>query len=316
MTRNCKRQQKNPKRTSIAVVFLPLCLYFFASSYSSLPVFVAAATPIQQQLQQKGVSPPTPVTYSYQPENAAENTQTRTSILYGLRGVRASQSLCKELQTTEEAEEGYREEPATKDIELPVINQEQSSALQHSTPPASNGDEYEYPSLSNGETRELLLTSADEDSSFLGPTESSISPQTAVSAVHTPETSSLEPPPATHRQLQRFDPAQLGPAAQYAQYLTTFLPGQQQQQQLEQLQQLQQLQQLLSGSGRGGSTPAALKKVQRRAQAAAYANSITSHPLLQGLLRTALTTVAETLQSVSLADVVQSAVPIPPPLIR
>lgn len=113
------------------------------------------------------------------------------------------------------------------------------------------------------------------------------------------------------RRMQQFDPLQFGPVAQYAQYLATFTPPAQQQQQLQMLQQA-------IAAGVGGN-PAALKRLQRRAQAAAYANSVSSHPLIQGVVRTAYTAVAEILNSVSLADVVQGALgggafllPVPP----
>lgn len=106
-------------------------------------------------------------------------------------------------------------------------------------------------------------------------------------------------PSAPFRRMQQFDPLRFGPAAQYAQYLSTFTPPAQQQQQLQMLQQA-------IAAGVGGN-PAALKRLQRRAQAAAYANSVSSHPLIQGVVRTAYTTVAEILNSVSLADVVQGA---------
>ena len=118
-------------------------------------------------------------------------------------------------------------------------------------------------------------------------------------------------PSAPLRLAQLLDPTRFGPAAQYAQYLSTFTPPAQQQQQLQALQQA-------IASGVGGGNPLALKRLQRRAQAAAYANSVTSHPLLQGVIRTAITTVADALGSVTLAEVVQGAVgggrmlPIPP----
>ena len=325
MTRHFRRQQRGANRPSLVALFLPLCLFFFASSFSIFSIVVAAAIPTeQQQQQQQGAVLPTPPTYSYLPENVEENTQTRKSILSRSRSVRAPQSppdssLCNALQTAEEAAEGQVDH--AEEGELFVKGDETLIELQRNTAAASYGDGEESVSLpSNGGAKELRPSLTNKSSNFLQHAEGSISaiealpfPPAATSGVHTPDIDSLAPAPAIHRQLQGFDPSQLGPAAQYAQYLTTFLPGQQQQQQL------QQLQQLLAASGRGGLTPAAVKqlqRLQRRAQAAAYANSVTSHPLLQGLLRTALTTVTETLQSVSLADVVQSAVPLPPPLAR
>lgn len=118
---------------------------------------------------------------------------------------------------------------------------------------------------------------------------------------------------ASFRRVQQLDPTRFGPAAQYAQYLMTFTPPAQQQQQLQLLQQA-------IAAGVAGN-PAALKRLQRRAQAAAYANSVSSHPLLQGMVRTAYTAVADALGSVSVADLVQGALrgalltPVMPPIL-
>ncbi|KAL8270397.1 hypothetical protein Esti_005626 [Eimeria stiedai] len=106
-----------------------------------------------------------------------------------------------------------------------------------------------------------------------------------------------------HRRMQQLDVTSLGPVAQYAQYLNTFLPAAQQRQQLQLLQQA-----MASGALGSGTNIAALKRLQRRAQAAAYANSVSSHPLVQGVVRTALTAVADILGSISVADVVHGAV--------
>ncbi|KAL8434800.1 hypothetical protein ACSSS7_002937 [Eimeria intestinalis] len=105
-----------------------------------------------------------------------------------------------------------------------------------------------------------------------------------------------------HRRMQQLDVSSLGPAAQYAQYLNTFMPAGQQRQQL------QLLQQAIASGGLGAANIAALKRLQRRAQAAAYANSVSSHPLVQGVVRTTLTAVADILGSISVADVVHGAV--------
>ncbi|KAL8448642.1 hypothetical protein Emed_003643 [Eimeria media] len=106
-----------------------------------------------------------------------------------------------------------------------------------------------------------------------------------------------------HRRMQELDVSSLGPAAQYAQYVNTFLPAAQQRQQLQLLQQA-----MASGAFGGATNLAALKRLQRRAQAAAYANSVSSHPLVQGVVRTALTAVADILGNISVADVVHGAV--------
>ncbi|OEH76454.1 uncharacterized protein LOC34619870 [Cyclospora cayetanensis] len=118
-------------------------------------------------------------------------------------------------------------------------------------------------------------------------------------------------PLSRSRSLQAFDASRFGPAAQYAQYLATFVPPVQQQQFLQQA--------AAAGLGVGGASNShALKRLQRRAQAAAYANSVSSHPLVQGVVRTAFTAVAEALGSVTLADVLEGAVggtgfiPVPP----
>lgn len=322
MTWQCKRRQRGAETLSMAVLFLPLFLPVF-TKFSILPIELAAAIPIQQQ--QQSDASRTPSTHSYVPEDVAEDIPTRRSPVPGRLRVRSSKHLssspmCNSFQEAHEAEEQQR--VPTGGFELFEKSDEHVTGLQQDPDAVSHIDEAELSSVSN-DARELHVMLPNELPGFFQPDEGSIpvietvqSPLTATPGVNTAESFSTTSPPGIYRQLQRFDPSQMGPAAQYAQYLTTFLPGQQQQQQLQQLQHLQQLQQLLSGGGQGGSNPAALKKLQRRAQAAAYANSITSHPLLQGLLRTAFTTVAETLQSVSLADVVQSAVPLPPPPVR
>ncbi|KAL8429974.1 hypothetical protein Efla_000787 [Eimeria flavescens] len=104
---------------------------------------------------------------------------------------------------------------------------------------------------------------------------------------------------AVNRRMQQLDPAAFGPAGQYANYLSSFLPPPEQQQQLQLLQQA-------VAAGLGGS-PTALKRLQRRAQAAAYANAVSAHPLVQGVVRSALTAAADILGNISVADIVQGA---------
>ncbi|KAL8454387.1 hypothetical protein Emag_001414 [Eimeria magna] len=123
----------------------------------------------------------------------------------------------------------------------------------------------------------------------------------ALNVRHTRQQHGIACPP--NRRMQQLDVSSLGPAAQYAQYVNTFMPAGQQRQQLQLLQQA-----VASGALGGAANLAALKRLQRRAQAAAYANSVSSHPLVQGVVRTALTAVADILGGISVADVVQGAV--------